>query len=59
MWGSAVDIAYQVQSGSPQPGVYVTSRVYDVMRDSASFAPAGEVGVDDETEPIFRLDQQP
>ncbi len=59
MWGSAVDIANQVQSGSPQPGIYVTSRVYDVMRDSRQFAPAGEVGAGDDTEPIFRLDQQP
>ena len=23
MWGSAVNLAYQVQSGSPQPGIYV------------------------------------
>jgi class 3 adenylate cyclase len=59
MWGSAVDVANQVQSGSPQPGIYVTSRVYDVMRDSRQFAPAGEVGAGDDTEPIFRLDQQP
>ena len=43
MWGSAVDLAYQVQSGSPQPGVYVTSRVYDAMRDSRTFTAAGEV----------------
>ena len=34
MWGSAVNLAYQVQSGSPQAGVYVTSAVYDAMRDS-------------------------
>lgn len=59
MWGSAVDIANQVQSGSPQPGIYVTARVYDVMRDSRQFVPAGEVGEGDDTEPIFRLDQQP
>jgi class 3 adenylate cyclase len=59
MWGSAVDIANQVQSGSPRPGIYVTSRVYDVMRDSRQFAPAGEVGAGDDTEPIFRLDNQP
>jgi class 3 adenylate cyclase len=57
MWGSAVDIANQVQSGSPQPGIYVTSRVYDVMRDSRQFAPAGEIGAGDDTEPIFRLEQ--
>jgi class 3 adenylate cyclase len=59
MWGSAVDIANQVQSGSPQPGIYVTARVYDVMRDSRQFAPAGEIGAGDDTEPIFRLDHQP
>jgi class 3 adenylate cyclase len=58
MWGSAVDIANQVQSGSPLPGIYVTSRVYDVMRDSRQFAPAGEVGAGDDTEPIFRLEHQ-
>jgi class 3 adenylate cyclase len=59
MWGSAVDIANQVQSGSPQPGIYVTSRVYDVMRDSRPFAPAGEVGAGDTAEPTFRLEHQP
>jgi class 3 adenylate cyclase len=55
MWGSAVNVAYQVQSGSPQPGIYVTSRVYDVMRDTRDFSPAGEVGGGDDTEPIWRL----
>lgn len=59
MWGSAVDVANQVQSGSPQPGIYVTSRVYDAMRDTRQFAPAGEVGAGDDTEPIFRLEHQP
>jgi len=55
MWGGAVNIAYQVQSGSPQPGVYVTQRVYDAMRDSRSFTTAGEITVDGATEPIWRL----
>ena len=45
MWGAAVDLAYQVQSGSPQPGVYVTSDVYDAMRDTRQFTAAGEVTV--------------
>ncbi len=58
MWGAAVDIANQVQSGSPQPGVYVTSRVYDVMRDSRQFTPAGDVGAGDDAEPIFRLSER-
>ena len=34
MWGAAVNLAYQVQSGSPQPGIYVTQQVYETMRDT-------------------------
>jgi class 3 adenylate cyclase len=55
MWGAAVDLAYQVQSGSPQPGVYVTSDVYDAMRDTRQFTAAGEVAVGGEPQPIWRL----
>jgi class 3 adenylate cyclase len=55
MWGSAVNVAYQVQSGSPQPGIYVTSRVYDVMRDTRDFSPAGEVSGEGDAEPVYRL----
>ena len=55
MWGQAVNLAYQAQSGSPQPGVYVTSAVYEVMRDSRSFTSAGVVAVDGEEQPIWRL----
>nr|WP_157897975.1 adenylate/guanylate cyclase domain-containing protein [Mycolicibacterium rutilum] len=55
MWGAAVNLAYQVQSGSPQPGVYVTTRVFDVVRDSHNFEAAGSIAVDGEQEPIWRL----
>jgi class 3 adenylate cyclase len=55
MWGAAVNLAYQVQSGSPQPGVYVTSRVYDLMRDSRQFTAAGAVTTTGTDEPIWRL----
>jgi class 3 adenylate cyclase len=58
MWGSAVNLAHQVQSGSPQPGIYVSSAVYDVMRDSRAFTSAGVVTVDDEEQPIWRLTEQ-
>jgi class 3 adenylate cyclase len=57
MWGSAVNLAYQVQSGSPQPGVYVTSRVYEGMRDSRDFTSVGVITVDGEEQPIWRLGQ--
>ncbi len=55
MWGSAVDLAYQAQSGSPQPGVYVTRRVYDVVRDGLDFTSVGTVTVDGEEQEIWRL----
>ncbi|AQA05354.1 adenylate/guanylate cyclase domain-containing protein [Mycobacterium sp. MS1601] len=55
MWGTAVDLAYRVQSGSPRPGVYVTSRVYDLMRSTTSFTSAGVVSVDGTDEPLWRL----
>lgn len=58
MWGSAVNLAYQVQSGSPQSGIYVTSRVYDVMRDTRDFIPAGEIRGESDTEPIWRLTER-
>jgi class 3 adenylate cyclase len=55
MWGAAVNLAYRVQSGSAQPGVIVTSQVYDVMRDSRQFTSAGTVTVDGEEQPVWRL----
>jgi class 3 adenylate cyclase len=58
MWGAAVDLAYQVQSGSAQPGVYVTSDVYDAMRDSRGFTAAGEVTVAGEAQRIWRLSER-
>jgi class 3 adenylate cyclase len=60
MWGAAVDLAYQVQSGSPQPGVYVTADVYEAMRDTRQFTAAGEVVVDGEAKTVWRLvERQP
>jgi class 3 adenylate cyclase len=57
MWGSAVNLAYQVQSGFPQPGIYVTSRVYDAMRDTRTFTSVDAITVDGEEQPIWRLAQ--
>ncbi|MGV0793701.1 adenylate/guanylate cyclase domain-containing protein [Mycolicibacterium sp. XJ1819] len=57
MWGSAVNLAYQVQAGSRQPGVFVTSRVYEAMRDSREFTSAGTITADGEEQPIWRLSE--
>ncbi|WP_304116723.1 adenylate/guanylate cyclase domain-containing protein [Mycolicibacterium bacteremicum] len=60
MWGATVDLANRVQSGSAQPGIYVTARVYDAMADNRRFTQAGEVTVPGGTESVWRLlEQQP
>lgn len=59
MWGAAVNLAFQVQSGSPQPGIHTTSRVYDLLRDNRHFVSAGVVTVDGTEEPIWRLADRP
>jgi class 3 adenylate cyclase len=58
MWGAAVNLANQVQSGSPQPGVYVTTQVYEAMRDTRQFTSAGVIIVDGAEEPIWRLSER-
>lgn len=55
MWGAAVSLAYQMHRGSPQPGIYVTSQVYEVMRDLRQFTPAGTISVSGSEQPIWRL----
>lgn len=55
MWGAAVNVAYQVKSGSPQPGIDVTDRVYQALRETMTFTSVGTVTVDGREEPIWRL----
>ncbi|MGV0739507.1 adenylate/guanylate cyclase domain-containing protein [Mycobacterium syngnathidarum] len=55
MWGGAVNLAYQVQSGFSQPGIYVTARVFETMQSSKQFTPAGDIAVDGHDEPVWRL----
>lgn len=59
MWGAAVNLAYQVQSGSPQPGIYVTQRVYDTLRHAKSFTQVGTMAVDGTEEAIWRVSERP
>ncbi|MCV7210453.1 adenylate/guanylate cyclase domain-containing protein [Mycolicibacterium canariasense] len=58
MWGATVDLANQVQSGSAQPGVYVTARVRDAVSEPNLFVPAGEIAVPGGTEPVWRLTER-
>jgi len=58
LWGQAVNLAYQVQSGAPQPGIYATTQVYEVMRDSRQFASAATITVDGTEQQVWRLSER-
>ena len=58
MWGAAVNLANQVQSGSPQPGIYVTQRVYETIGDAKVFTPAGTITSDGSEQPIWRVSER-
>ncbi|HEY1840231.1 MAG TPA: adenylate/guanylate cyclase domain-containing protein [Mycobacterium sp.] len=55
MWGAAVNLAHQMRSGASDSGIYVTSDVYEVMRDIRQFTPAGSITVAGSAQPIWRL----
>lgn len=55
MWGGAVSLAQQIKSGSPQPGIYVTTPVRNSCQEAMDFTAAGTVSVDDEDQTIWRL----
>ena len=43
MWGDAVNLANQIQGLAGRPGIFVTGRIYDQMRDVVRFSPAGDI----------------
>lgn len=55
MWGNVVNLAHRIKNGVPEPGIYVTSRVYDVLAETMSFTDAGVIEIDTAKERIWRL----
>jgi class 3 adenylate cyclase len=55
MWGAAVNLAHQMHTGATESGIYVTSGVYEVMRDIRQFTSAGSIMVGGSEQPIWRL----
>ncbi|PBJ36944.1 adenylate/guanylate cyclase domain-containing protein, partial [Mycobacterium avium] len=58
MWGAAVNLAHQTRSSTTQTGIYVTSKVYEVMRDIRHFTPAGTVTVGGVEQQIWQLSER-
>ncbi|MFM9035465.1 MAG: adenylate/guanylate cyclase domain-containing protein [Mycobacterium sp.] len=55
MWGTAVNLAHRLKNGMPEPGIYVTPRVYDALSETMSFAEAGTVTFPGGSERVWRL----
>ena len=55
MWGTAVNLAHRMKNGMPQPGVYVTARVFDVLSETMSFTSAGTIATDGSQESVWLL----
>ncbi|MDT5228254.1 MAG: hypothetical protein QOH94_2047 [Mycobacterium sp.] len=55
MWGAAVNLAHQMRTSATESGIFVTSDVYEVMRDIRQFANAGTVTVNGAEQPVWRL----
>ena len=54
-WGTAVNLAHRLKNGMPQPGVYVTARVFDALSETMSFTTAGTVAANGSQESVWRL----
>jgi class 3 adenylate cyclase len=57
MWGAAVNLAHQTRGSTTQSGVYVTSKVYEVMHDIRRFTPAGTITVGGVEQQIWKLSE--
>ncbi|HVQ98644.1 MAG TPA: adenylate/guanylate cyclase domain-containing protein, partial [Mycobacterium sp.] len=58
MWGAAVSLAHQIRGSTTESGIYVTSQVYEVMRDVHQFTPAGTITVGGAEQPVWRLSER-
>ncbi len=59
LWGSAVNLTYQLRGSTSEPGIYVTTVVRDMLGDAAAFTPAGAVRIGDSEQQTWRLSEQP
>jgi class 3 adenylate cyclase len=56
MWGDAVNLANQIQGLAGRPGIFVTGRIYDQMRDVVRFSPAGDIDTTTGQQPVWRVE---
>jgi class 3 adenylate cyclase len=59
LWGSAVNLAYQLRRETPESGIYVTESVRDMLGDTEEFVLVGTVTTGDAQEQAWRLTEAP
>lgn len=58
LWGSAVNLTYELRRGRSEPGIYVTAAVREMLGDGGEFTEAGTVRIGDAQEQIWRMSEQ-
>ena len=56
LWGDAVNLAFRLQGGTTQPGVFVTQSVADRVADLVSFTDVGVVETASGMERVWRIE---
>ncbi|MBX3196304.1 MAG: adenylate/guanylate cyclase domain-containing protein [Microbacteriaceae bacterium] len=56
LWGDAVSLAFRLQGGANEAGVFLTQRVVDKLPDTMPFADSGVVEVSGGYQRVWRLD---
>ena len=56
LWGDAVNLAFNLQRGTNEAGVFLTERVVERLSDTSDLIPSGEVETNDGMQKIWRLD---
>ncbi|MEB3049101.1 adenylate/guanylate cyclase domain-containing protein [Mycolicibacter sp. MYC123] len=57
LWGSAVNLAYQLRRGTPQTGIYVTGAVRDMLGAGEEFSLVGTVSLGETEEQAWAISE--
>lgn len=58
LWGDAVNLAFQVQGGRTEPGIFLTQSVVDRLPETLPYLDAGAVQTSKGEERVWRIDME-
>jgi class 3 adenylate cyclase len=56
LWGDAVSLAFRLQNGSAESGIFLTERVVDGVPDTLPFVESGVIETDGGSQRVWRID---